>query len=100
MSDHLVSSELKQAEDKLRTANRDFARTHPGEPAARQPVHTVYGGAQLFKADTVRKIGDVALSSLRDYAPSAELLAEVLDLDDDVAAGVHKRIVEKLLREP
>ena len=30
-----------------------FAREYPGDPTGRQPVHTVYGGAHLFKADSV-----------------------------------------------
>ena len=40
--------------DALGAANRAFARRYPGDRAARQPVHTVYGGAQLFKAETTR----------------------------------------------
>ena len=38
--------------DALGAANRAFMQTYPGDRAARQPVHTVYGGAQLFKAET------------------------------------------------
>ena len=34
-----------------RPANVAFAKRYPGESAARQPVHTVYGGAHIFKAD-------------------------------------------------
>ena len=37
--------------DALRDANLAFAAHYPGEAGARQPVHTVYGGAQLFTAD-------------------------------------------------
>ncbi len=36
----------------------------------RQPVHVVYGGANLFKAETPRKLGDLALKSLENYAPN------------------------------
>jgi hypothetical protein len=32
----------------LSEANQRFAASYPGDRAARQPVHTVYGGAQLF----------------------------------------------------
>lgn len=35
--------------------------------AARQPVHTVYGGAHLFTADTCAKLGKVALGLLDDF---------------------------------
>ena len=34
----------------LRDTNADLARRFPGESVDRQPVHTVYGGAHLFKA--------------------------------------------------
>lgn len=69
-------------------------------PARRQPVHTVYGGAQLFSAGTVRKLGDLALRSLRAYAPDPESLAEALGMAPDLAAHVHPRVVAKLEREP
>ena len=36
----------------LRPANLAFIALHPGDAPARQPVHTVYGGAHLFRADT------------------------------------------------
>src|SRR5229473_7239274 len=37
--------------EKLRKANTGLAARYPGESPARQPVHTVYGGAHLFKAN-------------------------------------------------
>ena len=45
--------------DPLDKANTRVARQFPGESPARQPVHVVYGGAHLFKADAARKIGAV-----------------------------------------
>jgi len=66
----------------------------------RQPVHVVYGGAQLFKADTTRKLGRLAERALADYAPDAAVLAEVLGLRSDLAATVYERVAEKLSREP
>ena len=36
----------------------------------RSPVHVVYGGAHLFKAETPRKLGQIALKSLETYAPN------------------------------
>ncbi|MGZ8542114.1 MAG: DUF6986 family protein, partial [Chitinophagaceae bacterium] len=32
----------------LRDANLKFQQTYPGDKPDRQPVHTVYGGANLF----------------------------------------------------
>lgn len=57
--------------DALGVENRAFMQRYPGEPAARQPVHTVYGGAQLFRADTTRRLGELALASMDDNATDA-----------------------------
>ncbi|MBS1553235.1 MAG: phosphoenolpyruvate kinase, partial [Bacteroidetes bacterium] len=36
----------------LTKANSGIKEHYPGESPERQPVQTVYGGAQLFKSDT------------------------------------------------
>src|SRR6185437_2970876 len=57
------------------------ARVAPRAPAGRrQPVHTVYGGAHMFKADTARKLGDIALRTLDEYAPDFAAFARAIDL--------------------
>jgi citrate lyase beta subunit len=37
---------------------------------SRNPVHVVYGGAHLFKADTPEKLGKIALRSMETFAPN------------------------------
>jgi hypothetical protein len=54
--------------ERLGEANRAFSLKYPGDPAARQPVHTVYGGAHLYKAETTRRLGELALRSVAAYA--------------------------------
>ncbi len=77
------------------------ARRHPGDPVARQPAHTVYGGAHLFRRDTAVRLGEVALASLREYAPEPADLMEAVGLSSaDVAGTVHERVTSKLEREP
>jgi citrate lyase beta subunit len=66
----------------------------------RQPVHTVYGGAHLFTAETVQKLGRIALRSLEEYAPDGPTLGAALGIDPEVAARLHPRIADKLRREP
>jgi citrate lyase beta subunit len=66
--------------DTLGAANRRFQQVYPGDRTDRQPVHTVYGGANLFKADTCVKMGDIALKSLQTYSPDFVILAKVLEL--------------------
>lgn len=70
------SALLKQ----LQTANLRFQQTYPGDKPDRQPVHTVYGGANLFRADTCVKMGEIALKNLQTYAPNFVVLANVLQL--------------------
>ncbi len=66
----------------------------------RQPIHTVYGGAHLFKADTAARLGATALRVLQEHAPDPATLATVLGLAPEAAARVHTRVTEKLQREP
>ncbi|CAN5498460.1 aldolase/citrate lyase family protein [soil metagenome] len=67
--------------NELRTANLLFQRTYPGDKPDRQAVHTVYGGANLFRSDTVVKMGEIALKNLLTYAPDFTVLARVLQLE-------------------
>jgi citrate lyase beta subunit len=65
---------------RLREANREFAVRYPGETMRRQPVHTVYGGAHLFKSDTTPRLGALALRALDNYAPDFASFARALQL--------------------
>ena len=47
-------------------------------PQSRAPVHVVYGGANLFKADTIEKLGKIALRSLETYAPNFVEFADAM----------------------
>lgn len=77
-------------------------RRYPGESNRRQAVHTVYGGAHLFKADSPRKLGEVALRALKENAPDAGTLAKAIgmNVDGELARKIYDRIVDKLQREP
>ncbi|MGH7709731.1 MAG: DUF6986 family protein, partial [Gemmatimonadaceae bacterium] len=103
LSDDLLANEVRA----LREANLAFNRRHPGETSARQPVHTVYGGGHLFRADTARKLGAVALRSLDAYAPDAATFAQAIGLQGSVpndatsfADRIYARVRDKLTREP
>ncbi len=86
----------------LRKANQAFALRYPGESNRRQAVHTVYGGAHLFKADSAKRLGEVALRSLGEFAPDPATLARAVGMEGDetLTEKVYERIVEKLRREP
>ena len=92
---------IADAADALRAANLEFSRRHPGDPAGRQPVHTVYGGAQLYTADSCEKIGAVARAALAAYAPTANEFGLALGLaQHDALTTIFDRVRDKLTREP
>jgi len=64
----------------LKVANLAFMHLYPGDSAERQPVHTVYGGAQLFKETTIANLGKIAQRNLLAYAPNFVVLAKALEL--------------------
>ena len=86
--------------DRLQAALAAHGKRYPGDSAARQAVYTVYGGAHLFRADSARKLGDLALRSLDEYAPDAKTFAAAVGLAPELAATVYDRVREKLRREP
>ncbi len=94
--------EHQDTEDLLRQlkhSNSAFARRYPGASAGRQPVHTVYGGAHLFKADVCRKLGDRALRDMETWAPDADRFGDALGLSVH-RETVFSRVRQKLEREP
>jgi citrate lyase beta subunit len=63
----------------------------------------LYGGAHLFRANTPRRLGDLALAALDEYAPDARTFAAALGsstLDPGMMETVRGRVVAKLREEP
>lgn len=129
MPTSLSAAIIDQACAQLAPASASFARRYPGDAGARRPVHVVYGGAHLFRADVAQKLGAAAIRALEEYAPDASTLATALGLpgaasltaepssiagfnaafSDEarpsrgpawLAHTVHARVLEKLRREP
>jgi len=85
----------------LARANAAHDALFSGDSTERQPVHTFYGGAHLFKPETPARLGSVALETIRTYLPDSASLARCAGLTDDALAGkVLERIRAKLAREP
>jgi citrate lyase beta subunit len=80
MKTSLSQQSTEKINARLRQANTAFTEKYPGESGRRQPVHTVYGGAHLFKADSARRLGALALRSLDQFAPDAFIFARALNL--------------------
>ena len=75
-----LSNEALDVLETLSAANASYAEIYPGDRPDRQPVHSVYGGAQLFKAELPAKLGKVALRALDEFAPTPFVLARAVGL--------------------
>jgi hypothetical protein len=80
MKNSLTEESLRGLSTKLKQANDDFATRYPGESGRRQPVHTVYGGAHLFKSDSAGRLGALARRSLDQFAPDFLSFARAIQL--------------------
>lgn len=76
----LLPESLQEINVRLAAAHAAFQKRYPGSSGARQPVHVVYGGAHLFHADTTRRLGELALRSLDEYAPDFVNFARALGI--------------------
>lgn len=98
----LGADEMEDILGRLANGNDRFGVAFPGESEQRQPVHTVYGGAQLFKSSSTGRIGALALTALERYAPDGATLADALQWTGrqrELADTIHARVIDKLTRE-
>jgi hypothetical protein len=81
MSVSIPSKKKKQLFDKLKKANTAFQKVYPGDRSERQPVHTVYGGANLFRHDSAKALGLRALETFNTYAPDFISFGRIFGMD-------------------
>lgn len=100
----LNPQDLEPVIQKLRVANAAFSAIYPGEIPDRQPVHTVYGGAQLFRSDRSVRMGQSALETLYAYSTGPmdflDAVDPLHDYDEEFAETLYKRVINKLETEP
>lgn len=60
------------------------------------PVHVVYGGANLFKADTIQKLGKIAQKSLETYAPNFVEFADAMWLPGADRLPKYEELIQDL----
>ncbi|MDH3492753.1 MAG: aldolase/citrate lyase family protein [Acidobacteriota bacterium] len=77
-----------------RLAASDMPAISPGPD--RSPVHVVYGGAHLFRADTPAKFGRLATQSIENYAPNFAEFARALWLNGCEILPRDKSAIEDL----
>lgn len=76
----ISSSEKESILNELGQANKAFQKIYPGDRSDRQPVHTVYGGADLFTADTAEKMAQAAMKTLVNNAVNFVEFAKAIEL--------------------
>jgi len=77
---HLGDRDLGAVLANLETANLLFSQQYPGIKLDRLPIHTLYGGAHLFKKETPNKLSRLAQRHLASYAPNFSAFARALAL--------------------
>jgi len=80
MKTSLSETLLHGIDETLRASNHAFTEKYPGETGRRQPVHTVYGGAHIFRADSAQRLGQVAERAFAENAPDFVVFARAIGL--------------------
>ena len=88
MSDH----EIRSLSAPLARALEPFNRRFPGSAGERQPVHTVYGGAHLFKSDTARRLGEKAVQVFEEHGVDPLTFARAIGLPELHAQTIWQRV--------
>ena len=96
----LTSDSSKAWSERLETASARIGREFPGDGPDRQPVHTVYGGAHIFSANTPTRLGELATEFADEWAPEPSAFESILGLEGELAERVHAAVMSKLEREP
>jgi hypothetical protein len=80
MKTSLSAPTLQEIDESLHRSNHRFMEAYPGETGRRQPVHTVYGGAHLFRADSAQRLGQVAERAFAENASDFVVFARAIGL--------------------
>jgi len=95
MSTSIPNNKKDQLFKSLSNANTEFQKIYPGDRSDRQPVHTLYGGANLFKSDSALSLGKRSLELFETYAPNSKVFGDVFEMDK--ASGFSERIYQKVI---
>lgn len=101
MSTSIPATQKEQLFNKLKEANSNFQQIYPGDRTERQPVHTLYGGANLFKYDAAAALGRRALEIFETYAPNATVFGKVFGMDtkSGFSDKIYNKVIAKLKAE-
>lgn len=101
MNQSIPADKREQLFNKLKEANTVFQKIYPGDRSERQPVHTLYGGANLFKYDAALSLGKRALEIFETYAPDHKTFGKVFGMDtgSGFSNKVYQKVIAKLKTE-
>ncbi len=99
MKNILRPDQTSEILNQLSLANKSFESNYPGKSLRRQPVHTIYGGAHLFKAETAQKMGQLALNNLANFAPNFVVFAKALGLKGAESLPTKSSEIETLVAD-
>ena len=90
---------LSEGDEGVLLIVKDLKEKHVKNEQTRSPVHVVYGGAHLFKADTSQKLGKIALDSIKTYAPNFVEFAGAMRLKGSETLPRYPKAVADLERQ-
>ncbi|MEO6541561.1 MAG: phosphoenolpyruvate kinase [Ferruginibacter sp.] len=101
MTHSIPQDQKDQLFNKLKEANTSFQQIYPGDRSERQPVHTLYGGANLFKYDSAPTLGKRALEIFETYAPDHNVFGNVFGMDTKTSFSkkIYNKVIAKLRTE-
>jgi citrate lyase beta subunit len=99
MKTSIPSNQKESILNELGKANKAFQKIYPGDKPDRQPVHTVYGGADLFTSDSAEKMGQSALKALLNNAPNFVEFAKAIELSGHEALPTDAAAIESLIKK-
>ena len=82
--------------DKLFQEKLSDPQSPIANPKSRVPVHVVYGGAHLFRVDTIDKLGRIALKSLETYAPNFVEFSDAMWLNGADLLPKYEELIQDL----
>ncbi|HEX4698669.1 MAG TPA: 2-oxo-4-hydroxy-4-carboxy-5-ureidoimidazoline decarboxylase [Actinomycetes bacterium] len=89
---------LGELDELLAPADAALSAGWPGEPAAPQPVHTLYLPADRVDHDVLATVGTSALAAVEGIDAAA--MARISGLDPALVEDVWPRVLAKLTRQP
>jgi citrate lyase beta subunit len=95
-----IAHAVTEVGEMLAASDRALQADYLGDRPGRQPVHTAYVPADLFRPGLAADWGRQAVEALANCAPTPAEFGTAMDLPDELAAIVRERVVAKLSHEP